>query len=58
MYQKRMLPYIIIPYLLTPSFFLFKPSQTDGQISTPPVTKFFLWLAELWGGWPIELGRY
>jgi hypothetical protein len=38
MYQKRILPYIIIPYFLTPSFFPFGAFQTDGQISTPPVT--------------------
>ena len=37
MYQKRILPYIIIPYFLTPSFFPFKPSQTDRQrnLNTP-----------------------
>ena len=71
MYQKRILPYFIIPYFLTPSFFLFKPSRTDRQISTPlsPLFLFFFplsargptrrrnstGLAELWGGWPIEL---
>ena len=39
MYQKNILPYFIILYVLTPSFFPFKPSRTDGQIiSTPPVT--------------------
>ncbi len=31
MYQKRILPYIIIPYFLTPSFFPFGALQTDGQ---------------------------
>ena len=30
-YQKRILPYIIIPYFLTPSFFPFGAFQTDGQ---------------------------
>jgi len=42
MYQKRILPYIIIPYFLTPSLFPFGAFQTDRQkdrqISTPPVT--------------------
>ena len=73
MYQKRILPYIIIPYLLTPSFFPFKPSQTDRRTEKsqhPLLPKFFFFplsargptrrrnstgLAELWGGWPIEL---
>jgi len=47
MYQKRILPYIIIPYFLTPSFFPFGALQTDGrtvgQISTPlsPLFLFF-----------------
>jgi hypothetical protein len=37
MYQKRILPYIIIPYFLTPSFFPFKAFQTDRQtnLNTP-----------------------
>ena len=30
-YQKRILPYIIIPYFLTPSFFPFGAFQTDGR---------------------------
>jgi hypothetical protein len=38
MYQKSILPYTIIPYFLTPSFFPFGALQTEGQISTPPVT--------------------
>jgi hypothetical protein len=68
MYQKRILPYIIIPYFLTPSFFPFKPSQTD-KFQHPPIPYFFFFplsargptrrrnstgLAERWGGWPIE----
>ena len=31
MYQKRTLPYIIIPYFLTPSFFPFGALQTEGR---------------------------
>ena len=31
MYQKRILPYIIIPYFLTPNFFPFGALQTDRQ---------------------------
>ncbi len=44
MYQKYMLPYFIIPYLFTPSFFPCKPSQTDRQtdrILHPLLPKFF-----------------
>jgi hypothetical protein len=72
MNQKRILPYIIIPYFLTPSFFPFKPSQTDRRtdFNTPCYLSSFFFpvsargptrrrnstgLAELWGGWPIEL---
>jgi hypothetical protein len=73
MYQTRILPYIIIPYFLTPSFFPFRALQTDRRtdFNTPRyLTSFFFplsargptrrrnstGLAELWGGWPIELG--
>jgi len=31
MYQKRILPYIIIPYFLTPSFFPFGAFRTEGR---------------------------
>ena len=31
MYQKSILPYIIIPYFLTPNFFPFGALQTDRQ---------------------------
>jgi hypothetical protein len=72
MYQKSILPYIIIPYFLTPSFFPFGAFQTDGQTTffTPLYLSSFFFplsargptrrrnstgLAELWGGWPIEL---
>jgi hypothetical protein len=72
MYQKRILPYIIIPYFLTPSFFPFGALQTEGQtnLNTPRYLSSFFFplsargptrrrnstgLAELWGGWPIEL---
>ncbi len=56
-------------YFLTPSFFPFKPSQTEKFLH-PLLPKFFFFplsaqgptrrrnatgLAELWGGWPIEL---
>ena len=74
MYQKRILPYIIIPYFLTPSFFPFGAFRTDREISTPlsPLFLFFFplsargptrrrnstGLAELWGGWPIEPGDF
>jgi hypothetical protein len=75
MYQKRILPYIIIPYFLTPSFFPFGAFQTDrrtDKFQHPLLPKFFFFplsargptrrrnstgLAELWGGWPIELVR-
>ncbi len=71
MYQKRILPYFIIPYFLTPSFFPFGALQTD-RFHTPRYLSSFFFplsargptrrrnstgLAELWGGWPIELGR-
>jgi hypothetical protein len=37
-------------YFLTPSFFPFGALRTDGQISTPPVTKFFFFSTERAGG--------
>jgi len=46
MYQKNSLPYFIILYFLTPSFFPFGAFRTERQISTPPVTLvlfFFHW---------------
>jgi hypothetical protein len=47
MYQKRILPYIIIPYFLTPSFFPFGALQTDRQrnFNTPCYLSsfFFHW---------------
>jgi hypothetical protein len=53
MYQKRILPYFIIPYLITPSFFPFKPSQTDRQkdrrtdkFQHPLLPKFFFFSTE------------
>jgi hypothetical protein len=53
MYQKRILPYFFIPYLITPSFFPFKPSQTDREISTPPVTYIsFFFSTERAGPYP------
>jgi len=66
--KKNILPYFIILYFLTPSFFPFKLSQTE-KFQHPPLPKFFFFplsvrgptrrrnstgLAELWGGWPIE----
>jgi hypothetical protein len=44
MYQKRISPYFIIPYFLTPSFFPFGAFQTEGQTDKsqhPPLPKFF-----------------
>ena len=45
MYQKRILPYIIIPYFLTPSFFPFGAFQTDKSQHTfvPYFFFFFHW---------------
>jgi hypothetical protein len=42
-YQKSILPYFIIPYLFTPSFFPFGAFQTDGQrkFFTPCYPSFF-----------------
>jgi len=47
MYQKHILPYIIIPYFLTPSFFPFGAFQTDRQISTPPPVTLLLFFFPL-----------
>jgi hypothetical protein len=67
MYQKRILPYFIIPSTLSPQ--ASSPLSHHGQILTHlyPLLLFFSLsargptrrrnsngLAELWGGWPIE----
>ncbi len=74
MYQKRILPYFIIPSTFSPqaSSPLKRYGQKDREISTPPDTLLLFFplsargptrrrnstgLAELWGGWPIELGN-
>jgi len=51
MYQKNSLPYFIILYFLTPSFFPFKPSQTDGQrnFNTPFTLTSFFFPLSAWG---------
>ena len=71
MYQKRILPYFIIPSTFSPqaSSPLSHHGQTD-KFQHPLLPKFFFFslsargptrrrnstgLAELWGGWPIEL---
>jgi len=68
MYQKRILPYFVIPFTFSPqaSSPLERYRRTDGH---PLLPKFFFFplstrgptrrcnstgLAELWGGWPIE----
>ena len=75
MYQKRILPYFIIPSTFSPqaSSPLERSRQTEGQtnLNTPRYLSSFFFplsargptrrrnstgLAELWGGWPIELG--
>ena len=73
MYQKRILPYFIIPSTFSPqaSSPLERYRQTD-KFQHPLLPKFYFFstergrgptrrrnstgLAELWGGWPIELG--
>ena len=74
MYQKRILPYFIIPSTFSPqsSSPLERYRQTEGQtnFNTPCYLSSFFFplsargptrrrnstgLAELWGGWPIEL---
>ena len=73
MYQKRILPYFIIPSTFSPqaSSPLERSRQTDK--SQHPFHPYFFFfplsargptrrrnstgLAELWGGWPIELGN-
>ena len=55
MYQKRILPYIIIPYFLTPSFFPFGALRTDGQkdrFQHPLLPKFFFFSTERAGPYP------
>ena len=55
MYQKRILPYIIIPYFLTPSFFPFGALQTEGQrnLYTPRyLSSFFFPLSARAGPYP------
>ena len=55
MYQKRILPYIIIPYFLTPSFFPFGAFRTDGQkdrFQHPPIPYFFFFSTERAGPYP------
>jgi len=74
MYQKRILPYFVIPSTFSPQAYslLVRSGRTDGRtnFNTPfTLTSFFFplstrgptrrrnstGLAELWGGWPIEL---
>jgi hypothetical protein len=55
MYQKRILPYIIIPYFLTPSFFPFGAFQTDRRTDKsqhPPIPYFFFFSTERAGPYP------
>ena len=74
MYNKRILPYFIIPSTFSPqaSSPLERSGRTEGQRNffTPRYLSSFFslsargptrrrnstGLAELWGGWPIELG--
>ena len=75
MYQKRILPYFIIPSTFSPqvSSPLERSGRTDRRtdFNTPRYLSSFFFplsargptrrrnstgLAELWGGWPIELG--
>jgi hypothetical protein len=68
MYQKSILPYFVIPYLFTPSFFPFGAFRTEKILHPLLPSSFFslsargptrrlnsTGLAKLWGGWPIEL---
>jgi hypothetical protein len=51
MYQKRILPYFIIPSTFSPQSS--SPlSHHNGQISTPPVPKFFFFSTERAGPYP------
>jgi hypothetical protein len=55
MYQKRILPFIIIPYFLTPSFFPFGAFRTDRRTEKflhPPLPKFFFFSTERAGPYP------
>ena len=55
MYQKRILPYIIIPYFLTPSFFPFGAFRTDrrtDKFQHPLLPKFFFFSTERAGPYP------
>ena len=70
MYQKSILPYFIIPYLFTPSFFPFGAFRSVFPFLLTPryLSSFFFplsargptrrrnstGLAKQWGGWPIE----
>jgi len=74
MYQKRILPYFIVPSTFSPQ--ASSPLERSGRTEKsqhPLLPKFFFFstdargptrrrnstgLAELWGGCPIELGRY
>jgi len=75
MYQKRILPYYVIPSTFSPqaSSPLERSRRTEGRtnFNTPRYLSSFFFplsargptrrrnstgLAELWGGWPIELG--
>jgi hypothetical protein len=51
MYQKRILPYFIIPYFLTPSFFPFGALRTD-RFQHPPIPYFFFFSTERAGPYP------
>ena len=70
MYQKRILPYFIIPSTLSPQASSPLSHHRQTNLNTPlSLTSFFFplsargptrrrnstGLAELWGGWPIEL---
>jgi hypothetical protein len=43
MYQKSILPYFVIPYLFTPSFFPFGAFRTE-KILHPLLPKFFFFI--------------
>ena len=70
--QKHILPHIIIPSTFSPqAYSLLERSRRTEKFQHPLLPKFFFFplsargptrrrnstgLAELWGGWPIELG--
>jgi hypothetical protein len=70
MYQKRISPYFIIPSTFSPQASSPLSHHRQTNLNTPlSLTSFFslsprgptrrrnsTGLAELWGGWPIELG--